>query len=35
MLEREEAKAGKTGLRAKLTVLEQMETANEWWKRGV
>lgn len=33
MLERGEVKVGKTSLRAKLTVLEQMETANEWWKR--
>lgn len=29
MLEREEVEVGKTSLRAKLTVLEQMETANE------
>jgi len=30
MLETEEGKVGKTSLRAKLTILEQMETANEW-----
>lgn len=30
MLETEEGKVGKTSLRAKLTVLEQLETANEW-----
>lgn len=33
MLETEEGKVGKTSLRAKLTVLEQLETANEWQKR--
>lgn len=37
MLEMEEEKVGKTGLSAKLTVLEQLETANwqerEWQKR--
>lgn len=30
MLEMEEGKVGKTSLRAKLTILEQLETANEW-----
>lgn len=33
MLEREEVKVGKTSLRVKLPVWEQIETSDQWWKR--